>query len=73
LQKGKINISQYTYKKLVLLIDMVSENNEVYTKNNTVALLELNEHLQWKLEDGKLGIQMPEIPLDGLPCYYTCI
>jgi len=52
---------------------MVSENNEVYTKNNTVALLELNEHLQWKLEDGKLVIQMPEIPLDGLPSYYACI
>lgn len=30
---GKIDFSQYTYKKLVLPIDMVSENNEAYTKN----------------------------------------
>ena len=73
MQKGKIDISQCTSKKLVLPIDMVSENNEVYTKNYIVTLLELNEQLQWKLEDGKLVIQMPEIPLNGLACYYACI
>lgn len=73
MQKRKIDFSQYTYKKLVLPIDMASENNEVYTKKYIVTLLELNEHLQWKLEDGKLVIQMSEISLNGLPYYYACI